>query len=74
MRYIKGRCEPARSIVRRLGGVSATASIIGVYPSSVSRWMTKDGTAGMVPQKHWKDILKHAAERNIKITLEDLLG
>lgn len=74
MADIKGRSEPAYSIVRRLGGVTPTAKILSVTPSTVSRWMTETGTAGQIPQKYWIKLLNHALARNINITLKDISG
>ncbi len=74
MASIKGRCEPAYSVIRRLGGVTPTAKILDVNPSTVSRWITTDGTNGQIPQKYWIKLLNHALSRNIKITLTDISG
>jgi len=74
MAHIKGRCEPAYSIVRRLGGVTPTAKILSIAPSSVSRWLIEDGTAGKIPQNHWKALIAHAKKRKINISLHDLFG
>lgn len=74
MANIKGRCEPAYSIVRRLGGVTRTAKILKVQISTVSRWLTVDGTNGQIPQKYWVTLLNHALSRKIKISLEDISG
>jgi hypothetical protein len=74
MAHIKGRCEPAYTIICRFGGVTPTAKILKVAPSSVSRWLIKSGTAGKIPQIHWKALLANAEKRNINISLEDLFG
>jgi hypothetical protein len=77
MAMIKGRCEPARNIVGRLGGVTATAKIINATPSAVSRWLVtrpEGGTDGRVPQRHWETILDFAFKHKIALTLDDLLG
>lgn len=74
MSHIKGRSEPAYSIVRRFGGVTATAKILSVAPSSVSRWLIPEGTAGKIPQTHWKALIANAKKRKIKISLKDLFG
>jgi hypothetical protein len=74
MAHIKGRCEPAYSIVKRLGGVTSTAKILAIGPSSVSRWLIADGTAGKIPQNHWNALIAHAKKRKIKISLHDLFG
>ena len=74
MGHIKGRCEPAYSVVRRLGGVTPTAKILSIAPSSVSRWLVEEGTAGKIPQNHWSALIAHAKKRKIEISLEDLFG
>ena len=53
MGHIKGRQEPAYSVVKRLGGVVATARIIQVNASTVSRWILSGPgtTGGSIPQK-----------------------
>ena len=74
MSHIKGRCEPAYSVVKRLGGVTSTAKILSVAPSSVSRWLIPEGTAGKIPQAHWKALLANAKKRKIPLGLRDLFG
>ena len=74
MGHIKGRCEPAYSVVRRLGGVTPTAKILSIAPSSVSRWLVEEGTAGKIPQNHWKALIANAKKRKIELSLEDLFG
>jgi len=77
MARIKGLCEPARNIIDRLGGVTATAKIISTTPSAVSRWLVtrpEGGTNGRVPQRHWETILDFAVAHKIALTLNDLLG
>jgi len=74
MGHIQGRCEPAYSVVRRFGGVTPTARILGIQASSVSRWLVDAGTAGKIPQAHWVKLLNHAIKRNISLSLADLSG
>jgi|APGre2960657423_1045063.scaffolds.fasta_scaffold239526_2 hypothetical protein len=74
MAHIKGRCNPAYKIVVRLGGCTKTAKIVGVLPSTVSRWLVHDGTNGRIPQEYWPDILRHTSRRGIKISVNDLAG
>lgn len=67
--------EPARSVVTKLGGVRATARILSIAPSAVSRWMAKrdnKGTGGVVPQKHWKALLSYAKKERITLSESDL--
>ncbi len=67
--------SPAREVVAKLGGVRATARILSLSPSAVSRWMMstdRRGTGGSVPQRHWPAIITHAKKERIKIGLRDL--
>jgi len=69
--------SPAREVVAKLGGVRATARILQLNPSAVSRWMMsakKRGTGGHVPQRHWPAILEHAKKERIKLALRDLVN
>ena len=76
MGHIRGRQEPAYSVVKRLGGVAATARIINVNPSTVSRWILPGPgtTGGSIPQKYWPEFLLWASSRGIDIGLLDLAG
>ncbi|MFO0268969.1 MAG: hypothetical protein ACK53W_00310 [Gemmatimonadota bacterium] len=72
---IRNRLEPARTVVTRIGGVRATARILDIAPSAVSRWMlprAKGGTNGAVPLKHWQRLLNHAKRESIPLTVNDL--
>jgi hypothetical protein len=67
--------SPAREIVEKLGGVNATARILSMSPSAVSRWMMprkKRGTNGHIPRRHWPAILKHSRAERLAIRLSDL--
>jgi len=74
MANIKGRCEPAYSIVMKLGGVCRTADVCGITPGAVSRWLSEDGGNGIVPVKHWYLIMAYSKRRRIKMTLNGLSG
>jgi hypothetical protein len=74
MADIKGRCEPAYSIVVKLGGVGATARICGLTTSAVSRWLSKAGTGGDVPVIHWKKLIVYARTHGVAVDLHDLSG
>jgi hypothetical protein len=74
MGHIKGRCEPAYSVIRRFGGVTPTARILSLSPSTVSRWLIEDGTAGKIPQNYWKFLIAYAKKRKIEISLAELFG
>jgi hypothetical protein len=69
--------SPAKEIVAKLGGVRATARVLQLNPSAVSRWMMppeKRGTGGLVPQRHWPAILEHAKKERLKLRLADLVN
>jgi hypothetical protein len=60
MAKIKYRCEPAYNVVTTIGDVTYTASLLGLTQSAVSRWLTpvdQGGTGGVIPQRHWDNIL-----------------
>jgi hypothetical protein len=68
--------EPARTIIKALGGPSEVAKITGVHRTRVSNWMrAKDagGTSGRIPQNHHRAILAAAASRGLSFTADDLL-
>lgn len=66
--------EPAFSIIERLGGKTAVAQRLQVDKSTLSRWCQPrpEGTGGVVPKHHWKEVLEMARELGIEITLEEL--
>lgn len=74
MANIKGRCEPAYSIVLILGGVTQTAKICGVTLGAVSRWLSPRGSNGLIPLVYWAKIIDYAQKHNIKISIHDFLG
>jgi hypothetical protein len=68
--------SPAREIVARLGGVRATARVLQLNPSAVSRWMMpaqKRGTGGQIPQRHWPALIAHAKKERVKLALRDFV-
>ncbi len=71
----KNRKEPAYSVVTALGGVRSTANLLDIDPSAVSRWTTdkkKGGSGGVIPQRYWAAILRHAKYSKLDINLSDL--
>lgn len=52
---------PAALIIQKFGGVRPTARALSINPSTVCRWgKSRDdgGTGGLIPQKHFKQILR----------------
>lgn len=68
--------EPAQTIIRKLGGPSAVAEVVGVHRTRVSAWQRprdSGGTNGRVPQGHIQKLLRFAKERDIPLSAEDFL-
>lgn len=68
--------EPARTIVKRLGGPKAISGLVGVHRTRVSNWMRPravGGTGGAIPQKYHRQLLECAAEKGIDLSAEDFL-
>lgn len=71
------RCEPANTIIERMGGLSAVAEVTKVTPHSVMRWrMPKvdGGTGGLIPSRHAEAILGAAREREIDLKPQDFFA
>lgn len=69
------RLTPAATIIDLFGGVRATARMLGLNPSAVSRWAmppAKKGTGGAIPQRHWAAILDAAKQQKIKLSIAQL--
>mgnify|MGYP003639593350 FL=1 len=68
--YIKHKKQPAFKIVTKIGGVRATARVLGIAPSAVTRWLS---ASGVIPQRHFGAILLHAKKQKLGIEINDLL-
>ncbi|GLS75968.1 hypothetical protein GCM10007904_13030 [Oharaeibacter diazotrophicus] len=68
-------CDPAASIILRLGGVSEVAEIAQVDVSRVCRWRLpkgdSGGTGGVIPTRHVPVLLRAAKMRGIALSAED---
>lgn len=68
--------EPAASIIRKLGGEAAAASLVGATYTAPYRWQTsriKGGTGGLIPQRYHRMLLDHARATGIDLRAEDFL-
>jgi hypothetical protein len=66
--------EPARSIVRKLGGEAVAAKITGVAFSGPYRWQyprEAHGQDGMIPVEHIPKIVRYARRKKLPIDLPD---
>jgi len=70
------KCEPAYSVLERLGGKGPVSAHLGLDRSTLSRWCSErpGGTGGMIPQQHWPKLLSMARRYDIRIKLADLAG
>lgn len=68
--------EPAYSVIQRLGGKSEVAERLNLDKSTLSRWCQPrpEGTGGMIPQRHWPELMKLAREKKVRIKLEELVA
>jgi len=70
------KLSPAQYVIQTFGGVRDTARILGVLPTSVSRWKLrrpKRGDRGLIPSHLHRKILKKASKLNLDITPFDLV-
>jgi hypothetical protein len=71
------RCDPANTIIEKLGGLSAVARIVDVKPHTVMRWrMPRDagGTGGAIPHWHWDTLIASEKGQEVKLTRGDFAG
>lgn len=68
--------EPARTIIKRLGGPTKVAEIAKVHRTRVSNWARPKeagGSGGLIPFKHVPALLRAAAEMNVSLDAADFL-
>lgn len=66
---------PAEVVVSIFGGVSATARVAGVRPSTVCRWLQprqRGGTGGRVPKWHHELLIEAAKARGRPLSEQTL--
>jgi hypothetical protein len=69
--------EPAKSIIKKLGGEAEVSRITGTALTAPYRWQharSKGGTDGRIPQKHISVLLNHARNAGIDLTLNDFFA
>jgi len=70
------RCEPAHTIIAKLGGISAVSRATGVHRQGVWKWTQakdKGGTGGTIPQRHHLTLLDLARSQDVPLTAADFL-
>jgi hypothetical protein len=68
--------EPARTIIRKLGGEAAVAELTGTASTAPYRWQysrEKGGTGGLIPQKYHRMMLDHARANGIRLRPSDFM-
>ncbi len=71
------QCEPATSLINRLGGLTKVSGVCDVNVSTVQRWRMprdKGGTGGFIPHWHARRLLDHAAKEGIAVKAEDFFA
>lgn len=66
--------DPAFTVIERLGGKAFVAESLGLDKSTLSRWCQPRpmGTGGVIPQKHWGQLLEMASKQRVRLTLKEL--
>lgn len=72
------RCEPAHSIIERLGGAPAVAKILGISSHAVNRWRRVSKKSGMkasgaVPAWYMKPLVESPAGIAAGLTYADFI-
>jgi hypothetical protein len=68
--------KSAEIIIKRFGGFKALAELLKMDRSSVQRWTYprgRNGTGGIIPQKHHVELLKLAKKHGVRLAAEDFL-
>lgn len=68
--------EPARTIIKRLGGEAAVAAATGTAYTAPYRWQypkARGGTGGLIPQRHHRRLLDFAAKVGVALQPDDFL-
>lgn len=55
--------EPAATVVKIMGGIKATASVVNLHRSVVNRWLLPPevgGTGGLVPAHHQRTLFEYS--------------
>lgn len=68
--------EPAKTIIKRLGGEATVSGITGTAFTAPYRWQhpkEKGGTGGLIPQRHHRALLEYAKQNEIGLRADDFL-
>lgn len=75
MKPRKPQLDPAAEVIRRLGGFTKVARVVGRHVTQVYRWTqpAPKGTGGTIPQKHHVALLDHARSIDVPLTAAEFL-
>lgn len=65
-----GSDNPAKEVIRLLGGPTAVARVVGIDRSQVHKWTLpreRRGTGGKVPRKRWPALIEYAQRKGIEL-------
>lgn len=68
--------EPAKTIIRKLGGVERVSAIAGVHRTRVYKWMRAredGGTGGSIPFDHAPALIAEARRQGVHLSADDFL-
>ncbi len=69
-------CEPAASIIKRMGGPIKVAELTGISRMAVYKWTAekeRSGTGGTIPLKYWQTLIDAAARIKVRLKAEDFV-
>lgn len=68
------KCEPAYTVIEKLGGKAAVAHATKLDKSTLTRWcaLPPMGTGGVIPQRHWPALIRLAKRQGQELTLQEL--
>jgi hypothetical protein len=74
-------CEPAHSIIKKLGGVREVSRFIGISAAGVTRWQTPvnkrqgkratKGCGGVIPEARRAQLITMATDRMVRLTKKE---
>lgn len=65
------KCEPATTLIKALGGLTAVSKAAGVSVVTVQRWrfpIENGGTGGFIPRKHHPRLMEVAQQRGVDLS------
>lgn len=68
--------EPAQTIIRKFGGPTAMANLLGIHRTRISSWQrakSRGGTDGLIPQSYHRRLLDYARSKGIALSADDFL-